>query len=153
MCLEIASGPYQRLREAQQSLATPSPSSEHPNAITAIISSRWVRSMTWTSVLPWFWLTNLPHPLHTSESFQNQTSLPLCPLPWLQFMCFPWNRFIRALTGLTQMGSDSSEPVEEAGLSSLSSLACWQCRGLEDSPVTLNYHHPCSTDAVAAHKR
>lgn len=68
-------------------------------------------------------------------------------------MCSHWNQFIRALTSLNQMGSDSYESVEEAGLSSLSSLACWQCLGLEDAPVTLNYHHPCSMDAEAIHRR
>lgn len=105
--------------------------------------------MSQRSIPSWFWLYKPPSPpSHLPGLFRIKPHFH-----WLQFMCSHWNQLIRTLTGLSQMGNDSSGSVEEAGLSSLSSLACWQCRGLEDAPVTLNYHHPCSTAAEAVHER
>lgn len=145
-----------RWSRAQQSLCTLSPARFSVNTTILSPSSAAPSELAlWPdpAFYPSFGLQVFLKPFAPPESFQNQTSPPLSPLPWLQFVCSPWNQFIRALTDLSQMGSDSSEAVEEAGLSSLSSLACWQCRGLEDAPDTLNHHHPCSTDAEAIHKR
>ena len=54
-------------------------SSQHPNTITIILSSKWVSSMSWPNTPPWFWLTSLPHPLHISRVFSESNLASTVP--------------------------------------------------------------------------